>query len=433
MERTLDERAYVLWYHKIFGSTKRGRTALDFYGGDYFRLYDAIYNKADKSGVSQKMKPSVFEEFSPVDAMGIIRECEENYGWRVITCRCPEYPEALLEIENYPHVLFCDGDVSVLKRSLNVAVVGSREAKHEAEVFARNASFNLAKTGAVIVSGAALGIDSCAHLGAVEAGGETIAVLGCGLGSDYLKRIGDFYDRMKAHGVYITEMFPFANASRYSFPERNRIISGLSRAVLVTCAAEGSGSLITADLARKQGRRVYAVAPELCFSTGCKKILSEYAYPFYTAGDIAYPLKDFYPEGRFSDMYCSKPVISNPEAYTEEMAIPKKKTSAAKASSYEKTPSPVKPSPVKKPSPAKKSSPVNEALPEEKPSEAVLPDYLTEEAKAIYALLGDEPVAINGLVYTTGFRINIILAAVTELNLEKLISVLPGSRIQKKK
>lgn len=415
MEKCFDENVYILWYHKVFGSTKRGRKALEHYGGDYFEFYNALYEETDKTGLIEKMGKNVFKSYSPVDAQLLIEMCEDEFGWKVISCRSPEYPQELLETEDYPHILFCDGDISILNRSVKVAVVGSRDAKPQAEVFSRNAAYNLAKTGAVIVSGAALGIDSCAHLGAIEAGGETVGVLGCGLGSDYLDRLCDFYGQIKEHGVFITEMFPFQNATKYSFPERNRIIAGLSRSVLVTCAAERSGSLITAKLARKQGRRVYAAAPELCSSAGCKKLIENGSYLFYTAGDIAYPIKEFYPDGVFSEMYCNKPIVSTDDVFTEEMAIPKKKSSS-KASS-------------------KKEKAVTEKVSEksENPAKSAqeISEFLSDNAKLIYDLIGDSPIIIDDLVASSGLRINHVLIAVAELETEQLIETLPGNRIDK--
>lgn len=401
----LSEIDYMIWYHKMFGSSKKGRKALDFYGS-YYDLYKAIIEERDESGATVGMPIKKFKDYSPIDANKDIGTCE-CYGWEVIPCNSPYYPKELLETENYPHILFCDGNKEILTRTVKFAIVGSRVAKSEAEVIARNAAFNLAKTGAVIVSGAALGIDSCAHLGAIEAGGETVGVLGCGLGSSYMDRIGSFYDEVKKSGVYITEMFPFENPTRYTFPQRNRLISGMSKAVLVTCAAEKSGSLITADAAKKQNRRVYAIAPEICFSPGCEELLDKGAYTFYNAGDMAYPFKEFY--SKFDDTYCNKPIaIKSGEVQYKDMAIPKKTE-------------------------RKTVKTVGKPKTEEKKEEKIItvPETLSENAKKIYSLLGTEPVLIDSLVNETGLRINHVLIALSELETEGLIKSIAGSRIEK--
>lgn len=408
---SFEELVYVLWYHRIFGSAKRGKKLLAFYKNDYEELYNALINDNDRSGTADEKDMRKIREFSPFDAYDMICMCREEYGWDVISCDSPYYPSELKEIGNYPHILFCDGKKEALTRAVKFAVVGSRDAHPDAEVITRNAAYNLTKTGALIVSGAAMGIDSSAHLGAIEAGGETIAVLGCGLGSDYMKRMGDFYDRIRENGVFVTEMFPFENATRYSFPERNRIISGMSKAVLVACAAEKSGSLITAETAKKQGRRVYAFAPDICYSSGCKKLIDEDAYVFYNAGDMAYPFKDHYEEGAFSDIYCNKPVNKVSAGDRENMALPKKAERAPKKTAAEK-----------------KTQTEKSASAEEK---KVLPEDLSDGAVTIYELLDYEPVVTDSLASKTGLPINQILMAVCELETELLIKTLPGGRIQK--
>ncbi len=409
------ELAHIIWYHRMFGKNKKAKKTLEIYGS-YEALYEAVINERDTTGITERAKPGKYTSFSLLDAKLIITECEEK-GWEIITKDSEYYPKQLLTIEDYPEVLFCEGNKEVLKKSMTVGIVGSREAAPTAEVIAHNAAYNLAKTGAVIVSGAALGIDSAAHLGAIDADGFTVGVLGCGLGSSYMNRIGEFYDRVLEKGCYITELFPYTNASKFTFPERNRIISGLSRALLVACAAENSGSLITAGLARKQNRRVYAIAPEICYSVGCERLIADGAYSFYNAGDIAYPLKEFYDEGTFNDAWCNKRVADMKNSIKrEDMALPKKKTASEK---------PVSP----KKQTVKKTE--AEAVPEKKEAAVSLLPPLSDSARRIYDLLGDEPVVTNSLVALSGLKINQVLMSVSELTLYKLIKQLPGSRIQK--
>lgn len=402
-----DELIYAVWYHCVFGKSKRARKALTFYGG-FRKFYEAMINETDITGFLQTVRNNKIMAFSPVDAMLLVEECNSK-GWEIIPEYSEYYPSLLSDVEDRPAIIFVDGDKEVLRSPVMISIVGSREAESRAELIARNASYNLAKTGAVIVSGAALGIDSSAHLGAIEAGGKTVGVLGCGLGSDYMNRIGDFYCKIKESGCFITEMLPFANATRYSFPERNRLISGVSRAVLVSCAAGNSGSLITARLAKKQNRRLYAVAPEICYSAGCEMLIKEGAYTFYNAGDIAYPLREFYPEGVFNDMWCNKPVLpSGNNDGRQDMAIPKKRTvkKEAKDTFAAKT--------------EKKEASVSFTMP-----------VLSENAKSIYELMGADAVTVDSLTKETSLKINQILMCVGELEMKKLIKRLPGSRIQK--
>ena len=406
-----DEIAYIIWYHKMFGATKRGKKLLEYYGDDYQALYSAVINERDKSGITDKMPIKKFQSYSLLDAREEVYYCKDCY-WEIISCRSPYYPKELLETDSYPHILFCDGNLDVLTRSVKFAVVGSREAHEDAQIMTRNAAYNLAKTGAVIVSGGAFGIDSFAHLGAVEAEGETICVLGGGFASSAMRRLGDFYAMLRKKGVFISEYFPETEPTKYTFPERNRLISGMSKAVLVACASEKSGSLITAEMAKKQKRRVYAFAPDICCSSGCKKLIDEGSYVFYNAGDMAYPFRDFYDEGVFDDTYCNNPVNNISAVSKEDMAIIPKKA-------------------VKKSS-AKTAAKAERASDEEiQSAPRELPEYLSADARLVYDAMGNEPVIIDHLVAKTGLRINNVLIAVSELEMEMLVKCLPGNRAEK--
>lgn len=406
---------YVVWFHKVFGTTLKAHRAFTYYGSCE-NLYNAVMSGQDLSGLTADMPPSKYKSFSILDAQKIIALCEDN-GWNIIPYYSQFYPSELNEIGNYPMMLFAHGKKEILARPVKIALVGSREAEKKGEIAAYNASFNMSKAGAVIVSGAALGIDSCAHLGAIESGGETIGVLGCGLGSSYMNRIGEFYDKVLTHGVYITEMFPYMNASRYTFPERNRLISGISRAVLVAYAGESSGSLGTAECAKKQNRRVYALAPEICASVGCNKLLSGGAYYFYNAGDIVYPLREYFPKESLNEYYCNRPVSASVGVINyEELAVPHKKAARA---------------PSEKAAEKKNKPAVQEERPSPPVKEKELPDNLSDNAKKIYSLLGDTPMQRDSLVNLAGLRIPQVLCAVTELETQGLIKTVPGGRIEK--
>ena len=145
-------------------------------------------------------------------------------------------------------MLFVWGDETILNSEVMLSVVGTRKASNYSMRVTRLLSSRLARAGAVIVSGGALGVDSAAHTGAME-GGRTIAVLGCGLGTDYLRDNAALRREISKNGAVITEYFPFTPASRTTFPMRNRIISGMSLGTIVVEAGERSGSLITARLA----------------------------------------------------------------------------------------------------------------------------------------------------------------------------------------
>ena len=169
-----------------------------------------------------------------------------------------EYPQLLAEISDPPVCIWIRGDRAVFAR-LAVAVIGARTASQEGLIAAGEIASDLARAGIVVVSGLARGIDSAAHRGALDGGGETIAVLGTGIDRVYPAENSELTEQIAARGLLVTEFPPGSNPEDWHFPRRNRIISGLSKAVVVVEAREKSGSLITARLAADQGRDVMAV------------------------------------------------------------------------------------------------------------------------------------------------------------------------------
>lgn len=207
---------------------------------------------------------------------------------KIITCEDEEYPYNLKQIEDCPPVLYALGNVELLKNNNMLAVVGSRNASISARRFAKEISSDLSKRNITIVSGMARGIDAAAHTGALAAGGNTIAVLGTGIDVVYPSENQKLYEELAEQGLILSE-YPFHTKPQASnFPRRNRIVSGLSKGVLVLEAGVQSGSLITAHQALEQGREVYAVpgAPYDGRSAGCNKLIKEGAVLIESARDI---------------------------------------------------------------------------------------------------------------------------------------------------
>jgi len=176
----------------------------------------------------------------------------------IVTVLDPHYPALLREIAQPPWVLYCKGELNVLERAA-IAIVGTRSPT----AYGRKAAFDLGRdlsaAGVCVVSGLARGIDSCAHRGALTGEGGTAAILGCGLDTVYPPENASLYDDVTKKGVLLTE-YPLGTQLRPGlFPQRNRIISGLSLGTIVVEAASRSGSLITADMALEQSRDVFAV------------------------------------------------------------------------------------------------------------------------------------------------------------------------------
>lgn len=186
-----------------------------------------------------------------------------------IDCEDERYPERLLRIKKIPTKLYALGNIELLKCKYSVGIVGSRKCSEYGRKVAYEFANEISRSGICVVSGMAIGIDGQAHSGAIEEVGKTIAVLGCGFNHIYPKENEWLFHRILENcGCIITEYAPDVEADTKNFPKRNRIISGLSDAVLVVEAEYRSGSSITAKYAREQGKVVYAVPNNIYVGVG---------------------------------------------------------------------------------------------------------------------------------------------------------------------
>ena len=213
--------------------------------------------------------------------------CYRNHV-RVLTYDSPDYPACLRDIDEPPAVLYCRGKLPALDKRLAVGVVGTRKADAYGEQVAYKLSFEMAAAGAVIVSGLAEGIDGLASIAALNAGGDTIAVLGCGIDLVYPKQHTRLSAEVAERGTLLTEFAPGTMPNGWNFPMRNRLISALSSAVLVVEAGEKSGALITARYAVVQGKPLFAVPGDITSprSAGTNRLLSDGALPALCAEDM---------------------------------------------------------------------------------------------------------------------------------------------------
>ena len=209
----------------------------------------------------------------------------------VIRRRTALYPPLLAQLHDPPTQLFVRGDPEVLPRSA-VAVVGARSCSPYGAQVARDLARELASAGVVVVSGLARGIDGEAHRGALEAGGATVAVLGCGVDRDYPRSHAELAHRIRQSGAIVSEYPPGVEPAPWRFPARNRIIAGLCNATVVVEARERSGALITADFALELGRDVFAVPGEItaALSAGTNDLLRQGAAPLLSAQDVLFSL-----------------------------------------------------------------------------------------------------------------------------------------------
>ena len=223
------------------------------------------------------------------DWQTIEAECRwaEQSGQHIITLTDPEYPQLLKETASPPPLLYIKGQLAPLNARL-IAIVGSRNPSLAGEETAQQFAYALSKAGFCITSGLALGIDVAGHRGALNAKGPTIAVLGSGVESIYPRRHHQLAKEITGLGCLISE-FPLHMAPKAPhFPQRNRIISGLSLATLVIEAKYRSGSLITAAFANEQGRDVFAIPGSIRnpLARGCHQLIRDGAKLVETIDDI---------------------------------------------------------------------------------------------------------------------------------------------------
>jgi len=221
------------------------------------------------------------------------------------------YPVLLKEIGDSPLALFALGDISLLCEP-QVAIVGSRRPTPIGARVARQISQELSSLGIVITSGMALGIDGLAHQGALDQGDPTIAVMGCGLDVVYPSRHRKMFEQIQTAGLLVTEYPMGVKPNRYTFPERNRIVSGLSLGTVIVEAAKKSGTLITARLAMEQNREVM-VLPGSSLShqyQGSHQLIKNGAALTTSVDDILFVLKDPLERANSNSMACDKRIVS---------------------------------------------------------------------------------------------------------------------------
>jgi DNA processing protein len=328
----------------------------------------AALNGAGLSRNSQKIAEAIAAgpEIERLNAALAWLEGESNH---LLTLADSDYPSALLEIADPPPLLYLKGDRELLGRP-GIAVVGSRNATpvglQNAEAFSRS----LSQSGLTIISGMALGIDAAAHRGGLDGGASSVAVVGTGLDLVYPARNKTLAKELVEKGLIISEFSLSTPALATNFPRRNRIISGLSRGVLVVEAALASGSLITARQAAEQGREVFAIPGSIHspFSKGCHQLIKQGAKLVDEANDILIEL-----QWRTATSKAAASPASSDDLQTIEEA--------------------------------------------------------TEDP--ILTAMGYDPVSIDALVERVEFAADQVMARLTELEIDGVIAPLPGGRYQR--
>jgi len=282
----MDDKRYWVGFTLIKGIGAVRLQALIHHFGDLETAWKA--NPADlaEAGLGAKLVERVVQARENVDLEKISEQIARQ-GIQILTWNDESYPARLREIDQPPPVLYLRGEY-LPDDMFAVAIVGTRRVTpYGRQVTEEIASF-LAANGITVVSGLARGVDAVAHTAALKAGGRTIGVLGSGVDRIYPPEHRALAEQMMERGAVVSDYAPGAPPDASNFPPRNRIISGLSLAVVVIEAGETSGALITAEFAAEQGREIFAVpgsilAPQ---SKGTNKLIQNGAQPLLTASDL---------------------------------------------------------------------------------------------------------------------------------------------------
>ncbi|MBP5427567.1 MAG: DNA-processing protein DprA [Clostridiales bacterium] len=282
----MKENFYWVWLSSLphIGVLKK-KKLIDEFGSPYKIFYADVLQLRELSYLTSKNIDALINRDYREQAKVHLENVYKN-DIKIITLDDEAYPKLLKNIYDPPIVLYIKGKIK--KDDVGIGIVGARRATQYGLNIAYDMGDNISQCGVTVISGLARGIDTYAHKGALKNGGRTIAVLGSGLDVVYPYENKELFENIQKDGMVITEYLPKTKPSPYNFPARNRIISGLSRGILVVEAGIKSGSLITADFALEQGRDVFAIPGNIGYknSEGTNTLIKEGAKLVTCARDI---------------------------------------------------------------------------------------------------------------------------------------------------
>ena len=282
----MDDKRYWIGFNLIKGIGAVRMQALIQHFGDLEVAWKAAPADLAEAGLGAKVIERVLQAREEVDLRKLWEKIESQ-GIKILTWQDEAYPGRLKEIDQPPPVLYIRGEY-LPDDLFAVAIVGTRRVTAYGRQITEEISSFLAANGITVISGLARGVDAIAHQSTLKAGGRTIAVLGCGVDKIYPPEHRGLAEQMMERGAIISDYALGTPPDASNFPPRNRIISGLSLALVVVEAGETSGALITAEFAAEQGREVFAVpgsilAPQ---SKGTNKLIQKGALPLLSMDDL---------------------------------------------------------------------------------------------------------------------------------------------------
>lgn len=339
-------------------------------------------------------------------AQAVLKQCADR-KIRILTVRDAGYPSRLRNIPDPPLVLYYKGMLPDFESQPVIGVVGTRKASAYGLNNARQISAQIASCGGLVVSGGAAGIDTMALQGALDVGRPVVAVLGCGADVVYPKTNRALFAKIEENGCILSEYLPGTEPRPWQFPERNRIISGLSSGVLVVEAPEKSGALITAKDAFEQGRDVFAIPGNIGVASGAgsNRLLQDYAHAALSGWDVLKDYADQYPDVRQRQAIPYRPA--------EPMVAPAKVAQPVFAQTDKKD----------------IDNPAANAYID---LENAYPD-LTEREKQVLGCVGYSPQPVDTVIANAGLPASEMLGILTRLTVKGLVLRHPGNLISARK
>ena len=358
------------------------------------------------------------------EAQSILKICRDK-KLGILTFQDAAYPRRLRNISDPPAVLYYKGQIPDLESCPAIAVVGTRKASAYGLTTAKRMGYQIARCGGIVVSGMAYGIDGMATAGALTAGSPAVGVLGCGVDVVYPMSNRSLFRDMEEYGWLVSEFPPGYPPSRWTFPKRNRIISGMCNGVLVIEAPEKSGSLITARQAAEQGRDVFAVPGNIDLPSfqGSNQLLRDGAIMVSSGWDVVSEYEGLYPNSVRKEL-----------GQCRQTACPEEVQFAADSGKqYEKVAQDIqKPKQIrnlkKKLDKIDKKDIDNAAS---RPYSVVDTDSipLSDEERSVIQILEQGERLVDDVIAQTGLPAGKLLSLLTMLELKGVVRRLPGKRI----
>ncbi|MEE1155069.1 MAG: DNA-processing protein DprA [Acutalibacteraceae bacterium] len=413
-----DTKKYWVWLQSCIGyGSPKINTVLRFYpsivdfynGGEMeWRLCGCFTKKEFENLCTHTLE----------QAEKVIDKCNA-LGYTILTPDMSTYPQLLKEIYDPPAVLYVDGQLPDVDNTLSIAMVGTRNATTSGKKLSYSIAFDLANSGVNVISGGALGIDSSAHSGALMAGGKTVCVLGCGINSNYLMSNASMRAQIAKTGAVVSEYPPDYQATKYTFPKRNRIISALSQGVLVVEAGEKSGALITASTALEQNKDIFAIPGDVtnAVAFGTNKLIKQGAKPITTAGDIIEEYTNKY------SLILSEPLPISEISDNIINSIPsgRKRPISVNDINSKKSVGILN---------TKNGTTINNSINNKvNVKEKKLLTDVSDDAKIIYDIIFESDLTVDDIIIKTKLPVNKVMQAVTELEIEEIITRKSGGVI----